>query len=110
MYPTIKGELLRLLNQLEVGSDVYHAAAVEGGGGDNGAREGEDQAAAGTAAAAPAVEAEERAREEEGSLFWMAFDDFTSEFSQARKRVSCPVWYKSTVMVSSFHYYVERCV
>ncbi|CAM9401616.1 unnamed protein product [Pylaiella littoralis] len=88
-YPTIKGDLLRLLKQPEVGLDVYHATAGEVGGDGESGREGGYQAAAGTAAAAAAaaaVQAEESAREEEGSLFWMAFDDFTAEFSQARNK------------------------
>lgn len=88
---------------------MYHAAAGEGGGDDDGgAREGGDQAAAGTAAAG--VEAEERAREEEGSLFWMSFDDFTSEFSQARKRSSRPPWYKRNGRQVSFTVRREMCV
>lgn len=61
---------------------MYHAVDGEGGGDDDVALEGGDQVAAGTAAAA--VDAEEKAREEEGLSFWMTFDDFTTEFSQAR--------------------------
>lgn len=74
-YPSIKAELLQP-GQQDVGAGVQNGRRD-----DNLRGEGGVSAAAAAAAVDPGKKAEEK-----GTSFWMAFDDFTAEFSQARSR------------------------
>ncbi|CAM9813749.1 unnamed protein product, partial [Ectocarpus fasciculatus] len=85
-YPSIKSELCRLREQ-RAGSAAPPPGADKDkdgdGGGGAGAWGGVTEATA-VGAGGGAREQQEEDEEEEGSSFWMTFDDFTTEFSQAR--------------------------
>lgn len=88
-YPSIKTELRRLRQQRAGSAAPPPAADKDGeGGGGAGAWGAVTEA---TAVGPGGGEREpEEDEQEEGSSFWMTFDDFTTEFSQARNGVSAP--------------------
>lgn len=73
-YPSIKTELLRLRQQ-------------ESGAGAQDGRHDDNRGDEGGKAAPTAVGPGERVGEK-GTSFWMAFDDFTAEFSQVRGSIA----------------------
>lgn len=99
-YPSIKAKLL--LGRREPGTDTgVQRPGTGGGGGGDVARDERGTSAASASAFAiaqgiPTGEAEEElwgaVREEnDGSSFWMPFDDLIAEFSQARTQHSSSV-------------------
>lgn len=84
VYPSIKAELRRLRQQRVGSAPPPPAAEKDGEGGGGAGALGAVTEATGVGAGRGAREQEKQEREEQGSSFWMTFDDFTTEFSQAR--------------------------